>query len=320
MGRRPDFDFDDEQMNETKSKTKRSWQTAALAMRGFRLLSKASTLTTTHRRRYSFAIARDVPNSFVQALTKYSTDDNPVDIELARKQHDNYLDKLRNHIPTLTLPALDDHPDSIFVEDTVVAIGNRAVITNPGHPSRRGEVDTIKDILIRLGVSVTDMRDKNENAICDGGDVLYTSRHLFVGLSERTNEEAAIILSNTFDSVETIVVPFDKSNALHLKSIITHMDKNTLIAPEGQLGDQVLEAMNSSQLGYDVIRLPNMLACNVVAVNGGILAQDGGCTESRERLLAAAAERNLSIDFVNSSEIAKVDGALTCCSVLLLGN
>ena len=290
-----------------------------------RLISKVfcnNTLVESSggRRGYAFAVARDIPSSFVNALTKYSKDEDPVDFNKARKQHDKYLYALRKFVPTLCLPALDEYPDSIFVEDTVVSIGNRAVITNPGHESRRGEVDTIKEFLLRLGLSVIDMRNENSVANCDGGDVLYTKRHLFVGLSERTNVEGAEILSNTFEGVDNVVVPFDKSNALHLKSVVTHLDENTLIAPEGEVGDQILEAMKSQDLGYDAIRLPNMLACNVVSVNGAILAQDGGCQDSRERLKVAAAKRNLSIEFVNSSEIAKVDGALTCCSVLLLGD
>jgi dimethylargininase len=271
-----------------------------------------------HSRGYALAISRDVPSSFASALTKYSNDEEPVDLANAKKQHKMYLQQLRTLVPTYCLPALDDHPDSIFVEDTVVAIGNTAVITNPGHPSRRGEVDTIKDVLVRLGMDVIDMRAENEDAICDGGDVLNAPRHLFVGLSERTNLAAVEVLANAFD-VETISVPFDKSNALHLTSIVSHMDSNTLLAPTGVVGDQALEAMRYNELGYDVIRLPNMLACNVVAVNGGILAQDGGCQESRALLISAAAERGLIIHFVDASEIAKVDGALTCCSVLLMG-
>eukprot|EP00980_Cylindrotheca_fusiformis_P018871 scaffold6299_cov107-Cylindrotheca_fusiformis.AAC.7 len=270
-------------------------------------------------RGYTFAICRDVPSSFANALSKYSEDDEPVNLENAVKQHQVYLDKLRTLVPTYCLPALDEYPDSVFVEDTVVAVGNRAVITNPGHPSRRGEVDTIKEVLVRMGIDVVDMREENPEAMLDGGDVLYTLRHLFVGLSERTNREAVTILQNTFD-LETIAIPFDKSNALHLKSIVTNLDPNTLVAPSGLLGDQVLDAMSYVELGYDAIRLPNMLACNVLEVNGNILAQDGGCEESREILSRAAVDRELSIQFVDNSEMAKVDGALTCCSALLLGH
>ena len=273
-----------------------------------RQFSRNQPPTPSHR--YSLAITREVPTSFPQAVTKFaaaSDKNGPISVSRAKDQIDQYLHSLRRFVPTLCLPAMDEHPDSVFVEDTVVAIGNKAVITNPGHPSRRGEVDTIRDVLLQLGYETIEMRD-HPSALCDGGDVLYTGRHVFVGLSERTNQEAANILSEAF-GVEVIAVPF-QGEALHLKSIVTHMDESTLLVPTNSLGEEVLKAMDATSLGYDTVRLPSMLACNVVAVNGGILAQDTGCEE-------AAQDRGLEIIFLDGSEFAKCDGALTCCSVLL---
>lgn len=292
-----------------------------------RAFFQSSAKNSLSSRAYSVAIARDLPNSFALALTKYSANEEPISVDVAQRQHEIYLEKLRGMIPTYCLPALEVHPDSVFVEDTVVAVGQTAVITNPGHPSRQGEVDTIKDTLERYGMEVLDMRDPRLNQqyltvpLCDGGDVLCTSRHLFVGLSERTNLEAYHVLKKVFKTIETIPVPLDKIPnfpALHLKSLITHMDAFTLIAPEGPEADQLLELMTVNQLGYDVVRVLNPLAANLVSVNGRLLAQDGGCSKSREILMKAAQTRGHKIEFVDCSEIAKVDGALTCCSVLLM--
>lgn len=269
---------------------------------------------------YSFAIAREVPSSLPRALTKYASqdDDDGINVDRAREQHDEYVRCLRTAVATYVMPALDEHPDSVFVEDTVVAIGKTAVVTNPGHPSRRGETDSIRDVLERLGYNIIDMRTvtPDDSVICDGGDVLFTGRHLFVGLSNRTNQQAVDVLAKAFPNIETIPVAFD-DEALHLKSVVSHMNDTTLLAPIGPLGDAVLSAMGAEQRSYERIRLPNMLACNVVSVNGRILAQDAGCAESRDILEAAALERELDLNFSAASEVAKCDGALTCCSVLL---
>ena len=265
---------------------------------------------------FTVAVTRDLPSSFSSALTEFAQDDDPIDLSKATQQKAVYVRTLRKFVPTICMPALDEHPDSVFVEDTVVAVGNRAVITNPGHVSRRGEVDTIKDLLIRLGMQVTDMREVDPTALCDGGDVMYTGKHLFVGLSKRTNEAALAVLSDGLSIEETHAVSFS-GNALHLKSIVTHIDSSTLLAPVGDLGNRVLDAMDASAKGYKAVRLPNMLACNVVSVNGGVLAQDAECSESRRILQEVAKDLNIELDFVNLSEVAKVDGALTCCSVLL---
>ena len=125
------------------------------------------------------------------------------------------------------MPALGEHTGSVFVEDTVVAIGKTAVMTNPGHPSRRGETDSIRDILVRLGYMIHNRRMRtvapDDSVICDGGDVLYTGRHLFVGLSKRTNQQAVDVLAKAFPNIETIPVAFD-DEALHLKSVVSHMN------------------------------------------------------------------------------------------------
>jgi dimethylargininase len=281
---------------------------------------------------YNFALTRQIPNSFVNALTKYydgskDKDDARISLPLAKSQQEEYLSLLRSKVPTvLQLPALESHPDSIFVEDTVVFVGGnnskarkRVVLTWPGHVSRQGEVASIHKVLGDQGMDVWDMHARNDQAICDGGDVLNTGRHVFVGLSERTNQHGAMVLEEAFAcvSLPVITVPLNKEDALHLKSIVTHIDANTLLLPQGPLGDKIWRDMNAEALGYHAVRLPDIRACNVVVVNGLMVASSNICDESRTILEACAHQRNLTIAFVGTSEIHKVDGACTCCSVLL---
>jgi len=285
------------------------------------------------RRMYSLAIARQVPRSLPDAITVSSSNSNIIDYNRATLEHDNYLKALRKYIPVLCLPPLDNLPDSMFVEDTVVTVGHKAVITNPGHPSRRREVDTIRTLLEdQLAMDVTDMREDPSatatTAYCDGGDVMFTGRHLFVGISgERTSFEAIKILEKGLD-VEVIPIPFQQgTNTLHLKSIITHVDEHTLLVPDNNdLGNYILQTMmEESNSKYDIVRLPShaTLSCNVVSVKskgrGGLLAQLSHEDDHRTRsiLKEISHERDLRLEFVSLKEAAKCDGALTCCSVLL---
>jgi len=292
---------------------------------------KMTPLTPRRRALHNFAIARDIPDSFADAISAHhgggGDDDHgpprPFSIDLSRAQHTEYVRELRKHMPVLCLPALGDLPDCVFVEDTVVAIGDRAVLTKPGHVARRGEVRSIGDVLRRLGMEVVDdMQQDGCEALCDGGDVLYTGRHLFVGMSGRTNEAAVRVLERAFrDRMEGVFgVPavVQGSDVLHLKSAVTHVDEKTLLVPGGKMGDALLEAMTAESLGYEAVRVPDVLACNAVAINGcHLLAQNTPCFESRAVLERAAAERGMGISFVDTSELAKKDAALTCCSVLL---
>jgi len=307
-------------------------------------MSRETVSTTTKKRRfYRLAIARELPDSFTDAVVmeraspsssppppasppghnqRHPNDDEqlPLCMERARQQHAQYVTALRKIVPVLSLPPLENHPDCSFVEDTVVAIHQRAVITRMGHASRRGEVDSIRTVLEQLGMKVVDMRESShDTATCDGGDVLFTGQHLFVGLSNRTSAQGAQFLANAFSDQDTIVVPpvIQGDQVLHLKSAVTHMDECTLVAPSGSAGDQVLGAMQAVERGYEVIRVPDMLACNLVSCNGRLLVQDTSCCESRQTLEQAANDRGMELIFVDTSELAKKDAALTCCSVLL---
>jgi len=306
-------------------------------------MSRETVSTTTKKRRfYRLAIARELPDSFTDAVVMEraspsssppppasssghnqldSNDEQlPLSMERARQQHAQYVTALRKIVPVLSLPPLENHPDCSFVEDTVVAIHQRAVITRMGHASRRGEVDSIRTVLEQLGMEVLDMRESShDTATCDGGDVLFTGRHLFVGLSNRTNAQGAQFLANAFSDQDTIVVPpvIQGDQVLHLKSAVTHMDECTLVAPSGSAGDHVVGAMQAVERGYEVIRVPDMLACNLVSCNGRLLVQDTSCCESRQTLEQAANDRGMELIFVDTSELAKKDAALTCCSVLL---
>lgn len=54
-----------------------------------------------------------------------------------------------------------------------------------GHASRRGEAVAMKSAMLRLGLKVVEMV---EPGLMDGGDVLFSGREFFVGVSQRTNE------------------------------------------------------------------------------------------------------------------------------------
>ena len=90
------------------------------------------------------------------------------------------------------LPADESLPDCVFIEDTAIVIGNTALITCPGHESRRAET---KEVLKHFK-SVSDMKvvEMEAPTHIDGGDVLFTGREIFVGLSTRSNSEGVQVI------------------------------------------------------------------------------------------------------------------------------
>jgi len=99
---------------------------------------------------------------------------------------------------------------------------------------------------------------------------------------------------------------------------VTHVDDRTLLLPRGSLGDEVFRLMDGERRGYTQIRVPDVASCNVVSVNGTVLASPTGCEETRgilEREIVK--KRDMKIIWKDQGEFAKCDGALTCKSILL---
>ncbi|MCK7490481.1 MAG: hypothetical protein MZW92_00765 [Comamonadaceae bacterium] len=61
------------------------------------------------------------------------------------------------------------------------------------------------------------------------------------------------------------------------------------------MGDATLQAMQAADRGYEIVRLPSISACNLLTINGTVLAQHVDCEESIQKLQEAADEANLSL-------------------------
>jgi dimethylargininase len=91
----------------------------------------------------------------------------PVDVALARAQHAAYADALTASGWTIRqVPAADDCPDSVFVEDAVVVCEDLAVLTRPGAPARRAEVAGVAQTVRSLGLRTACIE---EPGTLDGG-------------------------------------------------------------------------------------------------------------------------------------------------------
>ncbi len=148
----------------------------------------------------------------------------------------------------ITIPEDDNHPDCVFIEDTAVVVGKVACINRLGHISRRGEVGPVSEALNKLGYEIHTM---TEPCCLDGGDVMWTGRELFVGLSSRTNEEGLAFLQSVFPSIPVHGVKFAKEESLHLKSVMSMCGENAIAVADTKAGHEAFEAIRSvSEVSY----------------------------------------------------------------------
>jgi dimethylargininase len=261
------------------------------------------------------ALVRGLSASFPDCLKENAPSD-PIRMDLARAQHEAYVRALRGLVDELTeLPADDSLPDCCFIEDTAVVVGERAAISFLGARERRGEETAVRDALRASGVR--ELLDIREPATLDGGDVLYTGRHLFVGLSRRTNEAAARQLEEIFGDLVP-VCPVRVQGTLHLKSVLSALDSGTLLFGDCDAAKKIhaeLEARYRLSESYAVVWLPDPPASNVLAVGSSVLVQDG-FPRSEVILKELARRTGKTLIPIRMSEFIKADGALTCCSIL----
>ena len=123
-----------------------------------------------------------VPDSFHEATTM-SPKETMIDVAKARQQHEYYVEQLKKLVDVVQFQCSEEFPDGVYVEDPAVVLQNKAVITRIDHKSREGETAHMKRLLERMGMEIHEIENIDPEATLDGGDVLFTGREFFVGLS-----------------------------------------------------------------------------------------------------------------------------------------
>ncbi|MEU6780851.1 dimethylargininase [Nonomuraea angiospora] len=223
----------------------------------------------------------------------------PVDPERARHQHDAYVGALAAAGWQVTYaPDADELPDGPFVEDAVVVSGRLAVLTRPGAPERRPEVESVAAAVRELGLKAVRIVPPGT---LDGGDVLQVGPTMYVGRSARTNDEGIAQLAGLLP--ERDVVPVDLTGVLHLKSAVTALPDGTLIGDPRH------------------VDLPGLLAppeesgAHVVLLGGEHVLM----AASAPQTAAMLEKRGFIVTKVDISEFERLEGCVTCLSVLVPG-
>jgi dimethylargininase len=248
------------------------------------------------------AITRNVSPAIVNCEISF-IDRRPIDLARAQEQHHAYeklLEKLGARV--LSLPAEPTLPDSMFVEDPAIVLDELAVIMPLGTESRRPEATSLAQALAKF----RKLEYVSLPGTLEGGDVLRIGRKLFVGLSKRSNAEgirqlAAILAPHNY---EVIAVPVTR--CLHLKSAVTHIGANTLLANRTWFDAAPFA-------GYDWIDVApeEPHAANALAFVGTIIFP-----ASFPRTRARIEARGFHVTPLDISELQKAESGLTCSSLL----
>lgn len=228
----------------------------------------------------------------------------PIDIDLAREQHEAYEQALRAlGCRVESLPEEPELADSVFVEDTAIVLDEVAVITRPGAPSRRAETASIAAVLGKY----RDLVRIESPGTLDGGDVLRVERTLYVGTSSRSNASGIEQLGSLLLPFGYRVLPVAVRGCLHLKSAVTQVAPDRLLINSRCVERQQFAGM----------RFMEVDAAEPLGANALLLGTDVIYPSSHPRTAEVLRRHGIRVHTVETSETEKAEGGVTCCSLLL---
>ncbi len=162
------------------------------------------------------------------------------DIELARKEHANFLEILKSEGVRVHFVE-DTHKerlDAIFTSDPAIVTNRGAIILKMGKELRKGEEETLKKNFADLNIPI--LGKVQGDATIEGGDILWLDpKTIIIGRSYRSNDlgfqQLKLILKDFVDNIWQLDLPHwhGPGECLHLLSLISLIDKDlALLYPE----------------------------------------------------------------------------------------
>jgi dimethylargininase len=234
----------------------------------------------------------------------------PIDPIVATQQHDAYercLEQLGCVIERVEpAPHL---PDAVFIEDTALVLPEIAVALRPGAASRRAETAAVGDVMAKYRRVVELPGPHRGGALptIDGGDVLVIGHTLYVGGSLRSNDAGRTALLKVVEEFGYDVIRVEMNGCLHLKTAATAIADDAILVNPAWVDPRSFDVPNVIEVDPS-----EPFAANVLRV-GALLVHDAAHIRTAARLRGAG----YTVVPVDASELAKAEGAVTCCSILI---
>ncbi|XP_055613429.1 N(G),N(G)-dimethylarginine dimethylaminohydrolase 1 isoform X1 [Uranotaenia lowii] len=259
-----------------------------------------------------------------------------IDLEEAKLQHEAYVRLLRDiGLDVLELPPDENLPECPYVEDCAVVCNGIALICRPGDPNRLKEVEAVRSVLRKeLDLPLAEIAD--QNARLDGGDVLFTGREFFVGLSKWTNEAGARAVAAAFPEypcvpikVEDVPIPagpitlelvvngvIQVTEHRHLKYYVTMAGTDVLCVSRSKESQEILKRIErEATYTYSTLTLQEEQSANVLFVNGTLIHRTS--EEIPQSAMILSQKLDIPRQTVPMSELGKFSSGLSSCCILV---
>jgi dimethylargininase len=220
---------------------------------------------------------------------------HPVDLEVARREHDVFTATLAGLGPRVhVLDAELASPDLVYTFDPLLVTDRGAIPLRPGKPNRAEEPAAIEIWTRAAGIPTVGRIEAPGTA--EGGDTLWLRPDLFcIGRTLRTNAEGARQLAALVGGdVRIFDLPYWQGPArlIHLLSVISPVADDLAVVYLPLLPVGLWELLG--EFGIDMIAVPDdefpSLGCNVLAIRPGVVIMAEGNPHTAAKLARAGCE------------------------------
>jgi dimethylargininase len=225
------------------------------------------------------------------------------DFEIALEQHRLYVEALKEcGLEVMVLDSDNQYPDSTFVEDVALCTSKFAVVTNPGAPSRKGEIHGMRITLKEFFKNIDEIIYPGT---LDAGDVMMAGDNFYIGISERTNNDGAEQLINILKKYNMSGIKVPLNTMLHLKTGLSYLENNNLLISGEFIKNPVFESFTKI-----IVDDKEAYAANSLWINAKVLVPKG-FPETKAKI----ENSGYTTIELNVSEFQKLDGGLSCLSL-----
>jgi len=242
--------------------------------------------------------------------------EDPTD-EILSAEMNNFVRVLEGHGVTVYRPDNIPNRTQIFARDIAFVIGDTIVKSNMLLENRKKETVAIDSLLSQMQKILTPPPE----AIVEGGDVILHKDCVFVGIGARTNKAGYDFLASEFKSKQVIPLPTvistdPMAHIVHLDCAFQPVgDKYAILFEDGFVNrpDEIYDIFGEQNLIKVTSEEMYHMYPNIFSVAPDLVVVEAGFT----RLIAELEKRNIEVEKINYSHVAKLGGMLRCSTLPL---
>ncbi|MFD1386305.1 dimethylarginine dimethylaminohydrolase family protein [Oceanobacillus oncorhynchi subsp. oncorhynchi] len=233
-----------------------------------------------------------------------------IDIRKATQQHDFFVKTLEdNDVEVISLPAKPNLNEQVFTRDIGFTLHDTLFAANMDRDIRKEETILLKKWLRDEQLDYTSF----SNTSIEGGDVILDSNHIWIGLSQRTNQAAIDYLCEQFPHLEITAVPLQE-DILHLDCVFNILEDGYALIYRDGMSEAAYQKLNEHYTLIEVTKEEQFsMAPNILSIGDKKVIS----LPENKRVNHLLKEFGYHIIEVPFSEIIKSGGSFRCCTLPL---